>query len=293
MIEQQIVVTCVYRKGEFHLLTENTDATVYTNARIKSYPSKSVVQVANKPIFTFIPGASRPRWYDVSPPGMAADPDRAREESQRRAAARVRDIALCNPFEYFFTWTLDGSLIDRYDPEAIYPKVHNFLNNAVKRKGFAYVLVPEYHSLKEGEEAPAIHMHGLCILGEVPIVRALNKANQPFTDKHGRPIYHMPTWTLGYSTCVPLDQNRERTANYVVKYITKSEEKIFGKWYLSSRNLIKHPEIIPLDPIRYDEFRDPEKLETHVQYEAKIYESFDDGLCIITEEFPPLQPEEP
>lgn len=119
-------------------MTENTTPAVYTNARIKSYPGKAVVQVASKPIFQYIPGLSQPRGYDVSPPGMAEDPDRAKEESQRRAAARVRDIALCNQFEYFFTWTLDGTLIDRYDPETIYPKVRNFLNNAVKRKGFAY-----------------------------------------------------------------------------------------------------------------------------------------------------------
>lgn len=188
---------------------------------------------------------------------------------------------------------MDGTLIDRYDPEAIYPKVRNFLNNAVKRKGFAYVLVPEYHSLKEGEEVPAIHMHGLCILGEVPITRALNKAGKPLSDRHGRPIYNMASWTWGYSTCVPLDQNYERTVNYVVKYVTKSEEKIFGKWYLSSRNLVKRPEMIPLDPVRYDEFRDPEKLEKHIQYEAKICENMKGELSIITEEFPPLQPEEP
>lgn len=273
-------------------MTENTTPAVYTNARIKSYPGKAVVQVASKPIFQYAPGVSQPRGYDVSPPGMAEDPDRAKEESQRRAAARVRDIALCNQFEYFFTWTLDGALIDRYDPETIYPKVRNFLNNAVKRKGFAYVLVPEYHTLKEGEDIRAIHMHGLYILGEVPITRARNKAGKPLSDRSGRPIYNMTSWTWGYSTCVPLDENYERAVNYVVKYVTKTEEKIFGKWYLSSRNLVKHPEVIPLDPIRYDEFRDPEKLKTNVQYEAKIYESFDDGLCIITEEFPPLQPEE-
>ena len=273
-------------------MTENTTPAVYTNARIKSYPGKAVVQVASKPIFQYTPGLSQPRGYDVSPPGMAEDPDRAKEESQRRAAARVRDIALCNQFEYFFTWTLDGTLIDRYDPETIYPKVRNFLNNAVKRKAFAYVLVPDYHTLQEGEDIRAIHMHGLCILGEVPITRARNKAGKPLSDRSGRPIYNMTSWTWGYSTCVPLDQNYERAVNYVVKYVTKTEEKIFGKWYLSSRNLVKHPEVIPLDPIRYDEFRDTEKLKTNVQYEAKIYESFDDGLCIITEEFPPLQPEE-
>lgn len=267
------------------------DLATYTNARIKSYPSKAIVQVANKPIFQYSPGISQARGYDVPPPGEAEDPVRAREESQRRAAARVRDIALCNRFEYFFTWTLDGSLIDRYDPEVIYPKVRDFLSNAVKRKGFAYVLVPEYHTIKDGEKSAAIHMHGLCILGDVPIVRALNKAGKPLSDKQGRPIYNMTSWTWGFSTCVPIDGDYERTVNYVVKYITKTEDKIFGKWYLSSRNVVKQPEIIPLDPIRYDEFRDREKLENNVQYEAQIYESQSGGLTIITEEFPPLQPE--
>ena len=67
----------------------------------------------------------------------------------------------------------------------------------------------------------------------------------------------------------------------------------FGKWYLSSRNVVKNPEIIPLDAIPYDEFRDKEKLKSKVQYEATIYEDFVGGLSILTEEFPPLQPEEP
>ena len=71
-------------------MTENTTPAVYTNARIKSYPGKAVVQVASKPIFQYTPGLSQPRGYDVSPPGMAEDPDRAKEESQRRAAARVK-----------------------------------------------------------------------------------------------------------------------------------------------------------------------------------------------------------
>lgn len=199
----------------------------------------------------------------------------------------MRDIALCNHFEYFFTWTLDGRLIDRYDPKIIYPKVHHFLNNAVRRKNFAYVLVPEYHKKKHGETAPAIHMHGLCILGDVPIIRALNKAGKPFSNKRGRPIYHMPTWTWGYSTCVPIDHQYERTTNYLVKYITKSEDKSFGKWYLSSRNIIKSPEIITLDYIPYDQFRDRGKLESHVQNEFEIYE----GVTIISEELPPMKPE--
>ena len=39
----------------------------------------------------------------------------------------------------------------------------------------------------------------------------------------------MIDWKWGFSTCVPLDDNYERTVNYVTKYITKAEDKIFGK----------------------------------------------------------------
>ncbi len=244
------------------------------------------MQVASDSIFPYIPGESEPRPYDVPPPGKGENPDRAKEESQKRAAAKVRDIALCNCFEYFFTWTLDGKLIDRYDPNIVYSKVRNFLNNAVRRKGFAYVLVPEYHKKKPGEVTPAIHMHGLCILGDVPITRALDKTGKPLSDRHGRPVYNMRSWTWGFSTCVPIDQNYERTINYLVKYITKTEEKIFGKWYLSSRNIAKSPEIIPLDPIRYDDFRDQDKLKMHLQNEFEIYE----GLKMVSEELPPIGP---
>lgn len=215
---------------------------------------------------------------------MAKDPDRAREESQRRAAAAVRDLALCNRFEYFFTWTLDGRLLDRYDPNAVYRKLRAFLSNNVQRQGFSYVAVPEYHKKKDGEERPAIHLHGLCSPGTVPIVRAKAKDGRNLTDKNGRPVYNMPTWSWGFSTCVPLDDQLERTINYICKYITKTEEKIFGKWYLSSRDLVRGPKLIPMEPVPYYDYRDEDKLNEHIQNEYDIYP----GLKLLSEEFPPL-----
>ena len=77
----------------------------------------------------------------------------------------MRDIAFCNRFDYFLTWTLDPKLIDRYDPEIVGKKVRSFLTNASNRKGFQYIVVPELH--KDG----AIHLHGLCKLGSVRIER--------------------------------------------------------------------------------------------------------------------------
>lgn len=244
------------------------------------------MQVATAPLFPLNKGSPGKRDYDVPPPGSAKDPKRALEESQRRACAKVRDIALCNRFDYFFTWTLSPSLIDRYDSSIVYRKVRTFLSNAVQRQNFAYVLVPEYHALKENESRPAIHMHGLCNLGKVPVERAASPSGHELTDNYGRPIYNMPTWKYGFSTAVPLDKQYEHAVNYVTKYIMKSNCKIFGKWYLSSRGLKKFPDIVPLEPIQYDHFRDDEKLKMHIQNEHQIYPN---GPYVLTEEMPPLR----
>ena len=94
-------------------------------------------------------------------------------------------------------------------------------------------------------------------------------------------------WKWGFSTCVPLDEHYERATSYVTKYITKGEEKIFGKWYFCSRNLIKKPDIVTLEPISYHEFRDENKLKVHIQNETEIYPS----VYMISEELPELESE--
>ena len=145
--------------------------------------------------------------------------------------------------------------------------------------------MPEYHKKKAGEDRPAIHLHGLCHLGKVRIERARDKLGRRRTDKEGRPVFNMLDWKYGFSTCIPLDENYERTANYVAKYITKGNGgKIFGKWYLHSRDLVKGPNTYPHDPENYDEFRDEEKLKAHIQHEGEIY----NGLRVLSEEFPKI-----
>lgn len=225
-------------------------ADISSNARIKDYPGLSVLQVANAPIFRAPGYEPQKRDYDVPPKGKAKDPERARESSRARAKSAVRDIALCNSFEYFFTWTLSAEHVNRYDAREVGKKVQNHLKNAVSRNGFSYVCVPEYH--KDG----AIHFHGLCNLGTVPISRAFDPhRNCPLSTNRGQPIFNMPSWTLGYSTCIPVDENYEATCNYITKYLSKGTEKILGKWYLSSRNLVKRPAVSIIDGgIDYDTF---------------------------------------
>lgn len=213
-----------------------TDIT--SNARIKEYPCSQVLQVANAPIFRDAGYEPRERLYDVPPKGKAKDPERSLESSRQRAKASIRDIALCNQFGYFFTLTLSPDLVNRYDAVAVEKKVLQYLKNASYRKGFSYLCVPERH--KDG----AIHLHGLCNLGSIKIARAVNPHTLlPISTQSGQPVFNMTDWKLGFSQCVPLDENYERVCNYISKYITKESEKIFGKWYLSSRDLVKRPNI--------------------------------------------------
>ncbi len=256
----------------------------YTNARIKSYPQKAVLQVASRDIFPI--GEAEPRSYSVPQKGRAKNPERSLMESKRRAAAAVRDIALCNQFSHMFTWTLNPELIDRYNPNVVYKKVRIFLSNMVQRHSFSYIAIPEYHKADE-QGRRGIHLHGLCKLGTVPIERAVSPEGKMLTDKSGRPVFNMTSWAWGFSTCVPLDEHYERATSYVTKYITKGEEKIFGKWYLCSRNLIKKPDIVTLEPISYNDFRDENKLKVHIQNETEIYPS----VYMISEELPELESE--
>ena len=89
-----------------------------TNARIKLYLYKGVLQVCNDSVFptgTWEDAKGKKgRQYDVPPKGAAVDPERSAAESRRRAKARVRDIAMCNQFTHFVTWTLDPQKVDRY-----------------------------------------------------------------------------------------------------------------------------------------------------------------------------------
>ena len=97
------------------------------------------------------------------------DPDFAcvREEAQHyevkldnsfsRARSMVLQYALCNPWDYFFTGTLDERLADRYNLDRYAKRLMQFIRDKRKKynASFQVLLVPENH--KDG----AWHIHGL------------------------------------------------------------------------------------------------------------------------------------
>lgn len=143
------------------------------------------------------------------------------ERSQRRARSKVRRLALANEFRWFVTLTLSPEQIDRYDGDEIVRRLGRWCDNMVRRHGLRYILVPERH--KDG----AFHFHGF-------FSDAVRVTDSGHTDDHGRKIYNLPQWTLGFTAAMELYGEYPAAVAYVCKYIGKQDgERPLGRWYYS------------------------------------------------------------
>lgn len=211
-------------------------------ARFKKYPDGTVeLLVCSKPIFRaegWEPERKKPtaKRTDV---GEGGDPMRA----VRRARGKVRDFALCTDFKYFVTLTLDQQKVDRYDIDVITSRLRTWLDNRVRRKGLAYVLVPERH--RDG----AVHFHGFfndaleCRDSGTIVPPEGGKPRRPRSEAEGRRwlargghiVYNLPDWDFGFTTAMELYGEYPKAVAYVCKYIGKDLKagKIGGRWYYS------------------------------------------------------------
>lgn len=213
-------------------------------ARIKQYPGGSwELMAASEAIWRDAGWEARERCVR----GGGRSPEAAEaaggdSRSQRRARSALRDKALCTPMRYFVTLTLSPQLVaDRHDIGALVKLLRVWLDNRVRRKGLAYVLVPERH--KDG----ALHLHGL-ITGGVDLrdsgtikPAAGGKPRRPRSQRQreawladgGQIVYNVVDWPYGFSTALELRGDYDAAVGYVCKYIGKDSEKIGGRWYFS------------------------------------------------------------
>ena len=223
------------------------DGLISTNHRVKIYLDMHTEQYANISIFKSAGWQNRTRKLHVKTGRYIGNTNSA----MSRAKGAVRDITRLNRFTHFITLTLDKTKVDRYDIDKIKVAVSDWLKNRVKRQGLQYVLLPERH--KDG----AIHYHGLAIISPSELINSGKK-----TDK-GQAIYNWTPWAnrFGYTAIIELDGEYTKVCNYILKYISKGNQKIFGKWYWSSRGLIKKPDIINLKPIDIDKINKDKLIE--------------------------------
>lgn len=230
---------------------------VFANTKERIYPNgEHKITVCSKPIFKIDEYMER-----VDPPEPVSKPkdmsNEVRSDNVKRAKEKIFDIAMCNDFDYFVTWTLDPELIDRYDPKEVSRKLKKFLDNRVQRNDARYLVIPEHH--KDG----AIHMHGL-LSGNFEMIDSGHKTEA------GQTIFNMPQWTLGYSTAIALDDQKERVSRYITKYVTKEFRKIFGSFYYAGgHGLVRKPKTrvydSDYDAVETQEYR-PEGVNIWFKY---------------------------
>lgn len=176
------------------------------------------------------------------------DPARSLDASRRRALRKVRDLMECNQFEWFLTFTLNGSRYARDDYTTFCKVVNKYLANRVQRHGWKYVAVMEYH--KDGEN---LHLHAVVQADAESLklidsgtvlrpnggrpVKLATALKQGCRREELRTVYNVTDWVDGYSTAIHTYGNHMSLAKYITKYITKSDDKVGGRWYYSGGKL--------------------------------------------------------
>ncbi len=155
-----------------------------------------------------------------------------------RARSMVLQYALCNPWDYFFTGTLDRLKLDRYDLDIYASRLMQFIRDKRKKyeAKFQVLLVPERH------KDDAWHIHGL-------IFGLPDAALAPFAPPAPRHLIeggflNWPDYMekFGFCSLAPI-RDPVATAFYITKYVSKDLSRRSGDLgkhlYFHSRPLRK------------------------------------------------------
>ena len=146
-----------------------------------------------------------------------------------RSKSRIFELAMCNEFNFFCTFTQDQKLRDRFDLKEFRKDFAQLVRNINRSRGenekIKYLLIPEQH--KNG----AWHMHGLLAglketdLRKFTLAEKLPNRIRKQIEK-GVEIYD---WTryrkaFGYFTCTKIE-DKTACSKYITKYISKDLQK--------------------------------------------------------------------
>lgn len=161
--------------------------------------------------------------------------DEVKRCSLSRTKKNIRELALCNSFEYFATITISSQKSDRYSLSDCQENLKKILHK-IKRnnKDFGYLIITEKH--KDG----AFHFHGL-----------IKGISDLYTNDNGYLCSQIFTNELGYNSFSPI-KSYEKCCNYICKYITKDCIKnTHNQIYISSRGLKKSIKT-EINPIKFN-----------------------------------------
>lgn len=189
---------------------------------IKSAPSLPTPE--REPFFPDERKVKKPTFQKFEKPD-----DERFKNSVSRSKARIFELAMCNEFTHFCTFTQDESMRDRFDLKTFRKDfaqlVRNINRNRPEGGKIKYLLIPEQH--KNG----AWHMHGL-LMGLTPEdLRPFNLSEKlPYRIReqieNGETVYDWSRYrrAFGYFTCTEI-KNHTACSKYITKYISKDLQK--------------------------------------------------------------------
>lgn len=142
--------------------------------------------------------------------------DQKLDSNFSRARSMVLQYALCNPWDWFFTGTLDPAKFDRFDLDGFMLALSQFIRDKRKAYGvkFQVLLIPEHH--KDG----ATHVHGM-IYGLPGEVTPRFSPPAPWKLVNGG-FHDWPDYRKKFGFCsLGRIKDPVATAYYITKYITK------------------------------------------------------------------------
>jgi len=149
--------------------------------------------------------------------------DEVKRCSLSRTKRIIRELCLCNDFEYFATLTISSELADRYSLDNCQERLKKILKKIKrKNKDFRYLFITEKH--KDG----AFHFHGL-----------VSGFSDLYYNENGYLSSFIFTNELGFNSFSKI-RDYTKCCNYITKYITKDCIKnSHNQIYISSRGLKK------------------------------------------------------
>lgn len=154
------------------------------------------------------------------------------ESSLSRTKSTIFELALCNKFEYFCTFTQDVQKVsDRFDLNEFRARLSQFVRNQNRYRSaenkIEYLLIPEEH--KDG----AWHMHGL--------IRGLTDDDLKINE-HGYLDWYKYRDRFGFFSCSKI-KSHEACSRYITKYVSKSlfttKIKNGGHMFFASKGLAR------------------------------------------------------
>lgn len=157
------------------------------------------------------------------------------DNSISRSKTKIKELVLCNQWDFWCTLTLDDSKQNRYDLDSFVARfgefIHNYNRRTEEQYKVKYLLVPEKH--KDG----AWHMHGF-IKGIRP--------DDLFTNQYGYLTWKKYQDKFGFISMSAV-RDVDKASSYITKYITKDLSNTVTEcnahMYYHSKGLLK-PKVI-------------------------------------------------